>query len=77
MNYEVWQTGVSARISSHRKLETAASARQRAASKFRRSRDYNPGSLIGFEIRRSDGEPLTPAERATVARIDEDAAFGR
>jgi len=75
MKYEVWQTGSVARISTHTGVVGAARACQKAVAKFRRSRDYNPGSLIGFEVRRSDGAPLTDEERAQVERIDEEAHF--
>jgi hypothetical protein len=60
--YEVWQTGVSAKLSTHPSREKAATAWSKALSKFRRSKDYNPGTLIGFEIRRTDGEPMGEGE---------------
>lgn len=76
MEYEVWQTGVEAKLSTHTGVIGAARECQREVAKFRKSRDYNAGSLIGFEVRRSDGEPLDPTERAEVERIDEEAHFG-
>lgn len=67
--YEVWQTGVSARLSSHDTLREAALAEEKASGKFRRSPNYNPGSLIDFEVRRSDGEPLSPEERGELTEV--------